>query len=607
MPITLALGTVLLVTPAEAQTFVQLSDLGSNLGPRLTAAVSRARLNRTLFGAIGTKVSFIDHSIVYQFASDPLWGRILTGRMDYWIHEYDNRSAPGGRLHQPSGIDISARKYFYAADRGKGVVLIAQFSPSAQNLVNPDVWAFVQFPRPVDVAWDGGTTPMTMEYLYVLDDSLSRVTYWDRSNLTWPNLLWSYGTFGNGIGQFSGPSGICVGKTVGSNSGTQFTTHFYVVDRGNRRIVWLNRGPSEPSWLGTISLGTWDPTDCAVDHFGNLYVTDQLSHRIHKFTYNLAQLATYGTYGKGATNLNTFAFPQAISVPCGLKIVNSQTVWYCEGRVITAEDWSETTGAVEHYLGLSAALTQGPDTGGGTVTFSYRVTDHAYHTIRLMNEGGQLIHEWYRGLMPSGNHSWFWGGSGYPEGYYAFRVDAVSAYGCSGQSWCAGGVSTSTFWNAGQPVPPPPPPPPPGECPPNCDQSPSVQDESPATLFLHQRVFVGDRPLTRITSGDAAAASASVPGSAGSLSELVRQHGIRGLAFGVPRSSAAATVSLRIYSVAGRSIRTLLKERMDPGYYEIAWDGLDDRGQAAAPGVYFAVLTAGGQQVTQRLILRQRP
>jgi hypothetical protein len=36
-------------------------------------------------------------------------------------------------------------------------------------------------------------------------------------------------------------------------------------------------------------------------------------------------------------------------------------VWYCEGRTITAELWSNTTGAVEHYLGIDASILAQPN------------------------------------------------------------------------------------------------------------------------------------------------------------------------------------------------------------------------------------------------------
>jgi flagellar hook assembly protein FlgD len=596
----LLLSLLLPTRPADAQTFVQLTDLGSSLGPRLTIAVTRARLNRRLFGAIGTNVTFIDQGVVYEFASDPEWGRVLVGRKDEWIHEYDNTTGPGGKLLQPLGIEISARKFVYAADPAKGMILVTQFSPGAKNLVTPGAWSSSQFPRPVDVAWDGRTTPLTADFLYVLDDSLSRVSYWDR-----PTLLWSYGAPGAGVGQFVRPSGICVGKAAAANGGTQFTTYFYVVDRGSRRVVWLNRGANGPSWLSSATLPDWDPTGCAVDHFGNLYVVDQLNHRLHKFTYSLTLLATYGTYGKGPNNLNTFAWPHAISVPCGLKVVNSQTVWYCEGRVITAEQWSDSSGAVEHYLGMDGSVTAQPQTDQyGDAWFSYRTTDHGYHTFTVFDVSGNTVRRVPpMGIFPPGTRTWLWdglrdNGTPAPSGTYWMQVTATSVYGC-GQTWCGKGLSTQTFYHVmgsgcGS-----------GPCSPPIEPSDSASE--PDALFLRQRVFPAGRALARISSLAASAPDARPTTATGTLTELVRQYGVRGLTFGVPRGASAGAVAIRVYSVAGRPIRTLVNQVVEPGYYEVAWDGLDDRGQAAAPGVYFAVLTAGGQRVVQRLILRQGP
>ena len=599
---------------ASAQTLVQLTDLGQSIGARLTKAVARQRLGVDLFGAIGTKVSFIDNGTVYQLASDPSWGRILSGRMDYWVHDYDNRTGPGGRLRQPLGIDISARRYFYSADRANGFIFLAEFSPGAQNLVNPGVWTAPQFPRPVDVAWDGRTTPLTVDFLYVLDDSLGRVTYWDR-----PTLLWSYGTVGSGVGQFSMPSGVCVGKTAAATGGTEFTRHFYVVDRGNRRVVWLNRGDAGPTWMGSATLPNWDPVDCAVDHFGNVYVVDELAHRIHKFTWSLTPLSSYGTYGKGAGNLNTLAFPHAISVPCGLKVVNSQTVWYCEGRVITAESWSDSTGAVEHYLGLELSRTGGPtaDTSTNVATFSYRVTDHAYHTV-LVWDNQTIVRRlnYGSGLMPSGDQTVFWDGTKddgtpAPPNSYHFSIQAVSAYGCALNSWCNQFLHSTAFWFYGDPcVGGNGPSGPDQPWPPPCDPDPAprvaVEDE-PTRLSLRQRVISASQPLTRLAPSAAAAPDVATTTPAGSLTELVRTYGVRGLTFGVPSSASTEPVTIRIFSVAGRPVRTLVNESLSAGYYEIAWDGLDDRGQQAGPGVYFAVLTARGQRIVQRLILRQSP
>jgi len=596
----------------DAQTFVQLTDLGSNIGPRLTRLVAQARISRSLFGRIGTKVTFIEGGVAYEFATDPDWSRVVFGRKDYWINGYTNVNGPGGRLLNPLGIDVSARRNVYVVDRARWHVLALTFDPNAKSLVNP---RSLSVARPIDLAWDGGSTPVSKDFLYVLDDSMATVTYWDWNAVGTPIFLWSYGSPGSGIGQFRWPSGVCVGKTVGSSGGTQFTGSLYVVDRGNARLVWLTRTATGATWNATVTLPNWDPTDCAVDHFGQVYVVDQENHRIHKFNSILWHLDSYGIYGKGANNLNTFAWPQAISVPCGLKAVNNVTVWYCEGRVLTAEQWGDSSGAVEHYLGLDLIRVAGPDTSAGITTFTYRVTDYAYHDVHVKDWNWATVQILINhSLMPSGTHTVMWDGrksdgSYASPGTYSFSVGTANAY-CSFQSWCEKSLRSATFWFNGNSNCGPGDPPLPlrlDGSPPNsrvpCFSDPGQVE--PTAVFLRQRIASGAEPLRRVAGPSSRAApSAAVPPE-GSLSGLVRQLGVRGLQFGITRDAAVATTSVRVYSLAGRLVRVLVNERLDFGVYEVGWDGLDDRGRQAAPGVYIAVMTVGSFRATQRLILRQ--
>ena len=62
--------------------------------------------------------------------------------------------------------------------------------------------------------------------------------------------------------------------------------------------------------------------------------------------------------------------------------------------------------------------------------------------------------------------------------------------------------------------------------------------------------------------------------------------------------------SVRIYDVRGRLVRTVLDETsLHPGEYQRAWDGLDEYGNEAAPGVYYVKLQIGDRSVTKRVIL----
>ncbi|HAY22669.1 MAG TPA: hypothetical protein DCY27_10995 [Desulfobacterales bacterium] len=69
-------------------------------------------------------------------------------------------------------------------------------------------------------------------------------------------------------------------------------------------------------------------------------------------------------------------------------------------------------------------------------------------------------------------------------------------------------------------------------------------------------------------------------------------------------------VSLRVYDVAGRLVRTLIREDTNSGSYEtttgagsVTWDGRDNQGGRVAPGVYLYQFKAGGERMTGKMIL----
>ncbi|MBI1798037.1 MAG: T9SS type A sorting domain-containing protein [Candidatus Eisenbacteria bacterium] len=65
---------------------------------------------------------------------------------------------------------------------------------------------------------------------------------------------------------------------------------------------------------------------------------------------------------------------------------------------------------------------------------------------------------------------------------------------------------------------------------------------------------------------------------------------------------AASAIDVAIYDASGRRMRTLLGGSSDAGTHALAWDGADDRGAAAAPGVYFLRARTGAASVTRRIV-----
>ncbi len=56
---------------------------------------------------------------------------------------------------------------------------------------------------------------------------------------------------------------------------------------------------------------------------------------------------------------------------------------------------------------------------------------------------------------------------------------------------------------------------------------------------------------------------------------------------------AAASVSLVLYDLEGRRVRTLLSARQDVGRHQLSWDGRGTDGARLRPGSYFLRLHAG--------------
>jgi hypothetical protein len=62
-------------------------------------------------------------------------------------------------------------------------------------------------------------------------------------------------------------------------------------------------------------------------------------------------------------------------------------------------------------------------------------------------------------------------------------------------------------------------------------------------------------------------------------------------------------VTLTVYDVGGRLIRTLIDGNVAPGGMSITWDGTDTRGNSASSGVYFYRLKAGNRTFTKKMVL----
>ena len=65
-------------------------------------------------------------------------------------------------------------------------------------------------------------------------------------------------------------------------------------------------------------------------------------------------------------------------------------------------------------------------------------------------------------------------------------------------------------------------------------------------------------------------------------------------------------MELRVFNVAGRTIRHLVSQSMVPGAYSLTWDGLDDQGEQAATGLYLiAVIEPKRVEIKKVVVVKQ--
>lgn len=65
----------------------------------------------------------------------------------------------------------------------------------------------------------------------------------------------------------------------------------------------------------------------------------------------------------------------------------------------------------------------------------------------------------------------------------------------------------------------------------------------------------------------------------------------------------AGWITLDIYDLKGRRVRQLLDRQLPTGRTRVAWDGLNDQGEQASSGVFFACMSSGDQRVSAKVVL----
>lgn len=152
-------------------------------------------------------------------------------------------------------------------------------------------------------------------FLYALDTGHNKLQVWNRFTGAY---VGSYGSTGNGAGQFIRPYGLAMDPRSGTN-------RLAVVDQGNFRVQVLGFDPATGTNITFLfAFGTntvfQSPTDVAIAPDGRFYVTDNRDGgRVHVYSPTGSLLPPLATYGIANKVVN---YPWGITVgPDGQVIV----------------------------------------------------------------------------------------------------------------------------------------------------------------------------------------------------------------------------------------------------------------------------------------------
>jgi flagellar hook assembly protein FlgD len=62
-------------------------------------------------------------------------------------------------------------------------------------------------------------------------------------------------------------------------------------------------------------------------------------------------------------------------------------------------------------------------------------------------------------------------------------------------------------------------------------------------------------------------------------------------------------VTIMVYDVSGRVVRTLVDGTQKPGIHSVVWDGSDDRGRRVGAGVYWTQMKTGEYLSTKKVVV----
>uniref|UniRef100_A0A7V3RID5 FlgD/Vpr Ig-like domain-containing protein n=1 Tax=candidate division WOR-3 bacterium TaxID=2052148 RepID=A0A7V3RID5_UNCW3 len=265
--------------------------------------------------------------------------------------------------------------------------------------------------RPFDVCFDSKNN------LYITDYDNSKIYVYSPED----SLLRAFGKEGKGYGEVFQPMGI---EVIDADAPYNYYREDFVVitDNEGKRVSKFTTSGRFLNCVYSFEIGLAEAKFlyCAVDYFGNIYVTDELNDQIHKFDRNLVYIISEGRTGVGQGEFNS---------PRGI------TIGRRYGQVFITEKeggqylWISVDAILVGFFPSSFSARQ-PGT-----TLALYITDEARIDIDIYNQKGEKIENLVEKLTkPPGEVLIVWDGKDengnvVPPGEYEFRITVKARHG----------------------------------------------------------------------------------------------------------------------------------------------------------------------------------
>lgn len=400
------------------ETFVEQAVSREHSIGRLTKNVTRAHIDRHLFGEPGKTASY--YSVVYQrgfpapvatyvqFVLDAEWNRIVYGNMNNWIKSYT--------MQTPSAIAVDADGNVFVGEPANKRVLVLklvgagdatlQLHHTINNIVNP-----------ADLAINDNGTPFTTsdDLLYVADATQNKIFKYTAGS--------SMNTLVATYDGFDAPTSIAVGRWSGANNRV-----LYVVDKIAKRVRAFDDDGGSLSLIAQYR-GEYAQyfTSIKTDHFGNVYIVDNVNSKVFKFTSLLELLDEHG-------GGDSFAALGSIDIPFARIEIDGERRWVGFDQLFAIERWDNASGVQRRKFGVKLKnIDFRADEDVSSVANTFTLTDVANTTAKIYDERNRLVRTLSSSWLTAGAKNLHWDrrsdeGVQVPAGMYRYELGAVSSY-----------------------------------------------------------------------------------------------------------------------------------------------------------------------------------